>query len=43
MPESIFYDWAAEHENPQYILDLPLLVITVSMKTVDIVGGRIMN
>jgi predicted helicase len=32
-------DWAAEHENPQYILDLLLSVITVSMKTVDIVAG----
>jgi predicted helicase len=31
-------DWAAEHENPQYILDLLLSVITVSMKTVDIVA-----
>jgi predicted helicase len=32
-------DWAREHENPQYILDLLLSVITVSMKTVDIVAG----
>jgi predicted helicase len=32
-------DWAAEHDNPQYILDLLLSVITVSMKTVDIVAG----
>ena len=32
-------DWAVEHENPQYILDLLLSVITVSMKTVDIVAG----
>ena len=32
-------DWAIEHENPQYILDLLLSVITVSMKTVDIVAG----
>ncbi|MCL1815866.1 MAG: DEAD/DEAH box helicase family protein [Treponema sp.] len=32
-------DWAMEHENPQYILDLLLSVITVSMKTVDIVAG----
>jgi predicted helicase len=30
-------DWAAEHENPQYILDLLLSVITVSVKTADIV------
>ena len=32
-------DWAVEHENPQYILDLLLSVITVSIKTVDIVAG----
>jgi predicted helicase len=32
-------DWAVEHEDPQYILDLLLSVITVSMKTVDIVAG----
>jgi predicted helicase len=32
-------DWASEHENPQYILSLLLSVITVSMKTVDIVAG----
>jgi len=32
-------DWAKEHENPQYILDLLLSVITVSIKTVDIVDG----
>jgi len=32
-------DWANEHENPQYILDLLLSVITVSIKTVDIVAG----
>ena len=32
-------DWAKEHENTQYILDLLLSVITVSMKTVDIVSG----
>jgi len=32
-------DWAKEHENPQYILDLLLSVITVSIKTVDIVAG----
>jgi predicted helicase len=30
-------DWANEHDNPQYILDLLLSVITVSIKTVDIV------
>jgi len=32
-------DWAKEHENPQYILDLLLSVITVSVKTVEIVEG----
>jgi len=31
-------DWAREHENPQYILGLLLAVITVSIKTVDIVA-----
>ena len=31
-------DWAAEHGNPRYILDLLLSVITVSVKTVDIVA-----
>jgi len=30
-------DWATEHGNPQYIIDLLLSVITVSIKTVDIV------
>ena len=30
-------DWAQEHGNPRYILDLLLSVITVSMKTMDIV------
>jgi predicted helicase len=32
-------DWAAEHNNPRYILDLLLSVITVSVKTVDIVNS----
>jgi len=32
-------DWAVEHDNSQYILDLLLSVITVSIKTVDIVAG----
>ena len=32
-------DWAKEHENPQYIMDLLLSVIAVSMKTVEIVEG----
>jgi predicted helicase len=31
-------DSAIEHENPQYVLDLLLSVISVSMKTVDIVA-----
>lgn len=31
-------DWATEHGNPQYILDLLLSVIMVSLKTVDIVA-----
>ena len=30
-------DWAKESGNPRYILDLLLSVITVSMKTMDIV------
>lgn len=32
-------DWAAEHNNPRYILDLLLSVINVSVKTVEIVKG----
>ena len=32
-------DWAIEHNNPRYILELLLSVITVSIKTVDIVAG----
>jgi predicted helicase len=32
-------DWAKEHDNPRYILDLLLSIITVSVKTVDIVEG----
>jgi predicted helicase len=28
-------DWAIEHGNPRYILDLLLLVIAVSIKTVE--------
>jgi predicted helicase len=32
-------DWAAEHGNPWYILDLLLSVITVSIRTVDVVAG----
>ena len=30
-------EWADEHGNPRYILDLLLSVITVSMKTMEIV------
>ena len=30
-------DWAIEHDNPRYILDLILSSITVSLKTLDIV------
>ena len=32
-------DWLVEHENPQYILDLPLSVIMVNIKTRGIVAG----
>jgi predicted helicase len=32
-------DWAKEHENPRYILDLLLSIITVSVKTADIVNN----
>ena len=32
-------DWAKEHNNPRYILDLLLSVITVSVKTVEIVNN----
>jgi predicted helicase len=32
-------DWAAEHGNPRYILDLLLSVITVSVKTADIIDS----
>ena len=32
-------DWAREHKNPRYILDLLLSVIQVSIETVRIVGG----
>ena len=31
------HDWGLEHNNPRYILDLILSVITVSIKTNDIV------
>ena len=32
-------DWAAEHNAPQYIINLLLSVFSVSMKTVCIVEG----
>jgi predicted helicase len=32
-------DWAIEHNQPRYILDLILSCITVSLKTLDIVEG----
>ncbi|MBS5700891.1 MAG: DEAD/DEAH box helicase [Bacteroides cellulosilyticus] len=32
-------DWAQEHKQPRYILDLILSIINVSCKTVDIVNG----
>lgn len=32
-------DWSKEHNNPSYILDLLLSVITVSVKTVEIVNN----
>ncbi|MDR0567878.1 MAG: helicase, partial [Spirochaetaceae bacterium] len=32
-------DWAIEHNNPRYILDLLLSVIAVSVKTMDIVNS----
>ena len=31
--------WGEEHGNPRYILDLLLRVITVSLRTLDIVEG----
>ena len=32
-------DWAIEHDDPTYILDLVGQVVTVSMKTLDIVDS----
>lgn len=32
-------DWAIEHNQPRYILDLLLSVITVSLKSLDIIGS----
>jgi hypothetical protein len=32
-------DWSREHANPRHILDLLTRVVTVSMRTVEIVGA----
>ena len=32
-------DWAREHDNPRYILDLVLRIIELSVRTVEIVRG----
>ena len=32
-------DWARENNNPRYILDILLSVISVSVQTVEIVEG----
>ena len=32
-------DWATEHGNPRYIIDLIKRITTVSVRTVEIVGG----
>ena len=32
-------DWALEHENPRYIVDLVKRVTTVSVRTMEIVEG----
>ena len=32
-------DWAREHNQPRYILDLLLSIITLSVRTVDIVNS----
>lgn len=32
-------DWGIEHGNPRYILDLLLSVITLSIKTNELIGG----
>ena len=32
-------DWATEHNQPRYILDLLLSIINVSVQTVDIVNA----
>jgi predicted helicase len=36
-------DWATEHNNPHYILDLLLSVISLSMETVEIVHDYEIN
>ena len=32
-------DWAIEHDDPTYILDLVGRVVTVSMRTLEIIGS----
>jgi len=32
-------DWATEHDNPQYILNLLKRIITISLDTMKIVNG----
>ena len=32
-------DWSREHDRPRYILDLLTKIVTVSVRTVEIVGG----
>lgn len=32
-------DWAIEHDDPTYILDLVGRVVTMSIRTLDIVGA----
>ena len=32
-------DWATEHDNPRYILDLLLSVILLSIEMMEIVNG----
>lgn len=32
-------DWATEHDKPSYIYDLLCSIVTVSMRTLDIVEG----
>jgi predicted helicase len=32
-------DWAIEHDDPTYLLDLVGRIVTVSMRTLDIIDG----